>query len=272
VHVILLSHAHSDHIGTRRDRGGTCAAPAMGPANANSNVASIAALKNSVVMTATETNTFLALKIQGIRGSPTAACSAAGFDSETTVPVAAPCTASIGVSGSRLIRRGGAADSVRITAVQASHPNNLPEALFEPPGPPAGTSPYGGLALGFVVRFTNGLTAYLTGDTGIFGDMGQVIAKFYHPNLVVMNIGPGGNGPTSIGPEDASNAIVHLVRPVTVMPSHVGEQATSGGALRANTWTERFVRNVRDFTNVVLPLSDITFTFDGEGRCTGCGR
>src|SRR5438045_1871533 len=27
VHVILLSHAHSDHIGTRRDRGGTCAAP-----------------------------------------------------------------------------------------------------------------------------------------------------------------------------------------------------------------------------------------------------
>ena len=272
VHVILLTHAHSDHIGTRHDRGGTCAAPAMGPANTNSNVASIAALKNSVVMTATETNTFLALKIQGIRGSTTAACSAAGFNSETTVPVAAPCTAPIGVSGSRLIRRGGASDSVRITAVQATHPNNIPEALFDPPGPPAGTSPYGGLAMGFVVRFTNGLTAYLTGDTGIFGDMGQVVAKFYHPNLVVMNIGPGGNGPTSIGPEDASNAIVHLVRPVTVMPSHVGEQATSGGALRPNTWTERFVRNVRDFTNVVLPLSDITLMFDGEGRCTSCGR
>src|SRR5258705_6265343 len=30
VHVLLLSHAHSDHIGTRRDRGGTCAAPGMG--------------------------------------------------------------------------------------------------------------------------------------------------------------------------------------------------------------------------------------------------
>jgi len=225
-----------------------------------------------VVMTATETTTFLAVKIQGIRGSATAACSAAGFDSETTVPVGAPCTAAIGISGSRLIRRSGAADSVRITAVQAAHPNNIREALFDPPGPPAGTSPYGGLALGFVVRFTNGLTAYLTGDSGIFGDMGQVIGRFYRPNLVVMNIGPGGNGPTSIGPDDASNVIVHLVRPATVMPSHVGEQATSGGALRANTWTERFVRNVRDFTNVVLPVSDVPLTFDGEGRCTGCGR
>jgi len=272
VHAILLTHAHSDHIGTRRDRGGTCAAPGMGPANANSNVATIAALKNSVVMTSTETNTFLALKIQGIRGGPTAACLAAGFDSETTVPAVAPCTASIGVGGSRLIRRGGTADSVRITAVQASHPNNIPEALFDSPGPPAGTSPYGGLALGFVVRFTNGLTVYLTGDTGIFGDMGQVIAKFYHPNMVVMNIGPGGNGPTSIGPDDAANAIVHLVRPITVMPSHVGEQATSGGVLRVNTWTERFVTSVRDLTNVVLPVSDVTRTFDGDGRCTSCGR
>ena len=47
VHVVLLSHAHNDHIGSRRDRGGTCAAPTMGPANANSNVAGIAAAKNA---------------------------------------------------------------------------------------------------------------------------------------------------------------------------------------------------------------------------------
>jgi beta-lactamase family protein len=62
VHVVLLSHAHSDHIGTRRDRGGTCAAPAMGAPNSNSNVATIAALKNAAVMTATEVTTFLALR------------------------------------------------------------------------------------------------------------------------------------------------------------------------------------------------------------------
>ena len=60
VHVVLLSHAHNDHIGSRRDRGGTCAAPTMGPANANSNVASIAAAKNAMLMTANEAAAFLA--------------------------------------------------------------------------------------------------------------------------------------------------------------------------------------------------------------------
>jgi len=87
VHVILLSHAHSDHIGTRRDRGGTCAAPAMGPANPNSNVATIAALKNAVLMTATEATTFLALKVQAVRGAPMPVCVTAGLDDETTVPI-----------------------------------------------------------------------------------------------------------------------------------------------------------------------------------------
>jgi hypothetical protein len=66
--------------------------------------------------------------------------------------------------------------------------------------------------------------------------------------------------------------IIHLVRPATVMPSHVQEQATAGGAVRSNTWTEQFMRIVRDFTSVVLPLSDVTLAFDGEGRCIGCPR
>src|SRR3989475_12302856 len=45
VHVMLLSHAHNDHIGDVRPNysaPGTCAAPATGAANANSNFASIA--------------------------------------------------------------------------------------------------------------------------------------------------------------------------------------------------------------------------------------
>src|SRR5437870_7447820 len=50
VHVILLSHAHTDHIGDvrpNRSAPGTCAAPAAGAANPNTNLAAIAALKNS---------------------------------------------------------------------------------------------------------------------------------------------------------------------------------------------------------------------------------
>jgi L-ascorbate metabolism protein UlaG (beta-lactamase superfamily) len=272
VHVILLSHAHSDHIGTRRDRGGTCAAPTMGPANSNSNVATIAAIKNAVLMTATEATTFLGLKTQAIRGAPTSACATAGLDDETTVPVSSPCTAALGVSGSRTIKRAGASASVRITGVQAIHPSNIPADLFDAPGLPPGTTAYAGLAQGFVVRFTNGLVAYLTGDTGIFGDMGEVIAKFHRPNLMVINIGPGGNGPTALGPDDAVTIVQHLVRPKTVLPSHVGEQATSGGLVRSGTRTEWFVRYAKAFAEVVVPISDVTLAFDGEGRCIGCPR
>src|SRR5437879_3029876 len=52
VHVMLLSHAHTDHIGDTRANigGGTCAAPAAGAANANSNFVSIAAAKNAAVL------------------------------------------------------------------------------------------------------------------------------------------------------------------------------------------------------------------------------
>jgi hypothetical protein len=95
---------------------------------------------------------------------------------------------------------------------------------------------------------------------------------FYRPNFVVINIGPGANGPNSMGPDDAVSTIMNLVRPMTVMPSHVAEQATTGGAVRSNTWTEWFMRNVRDYTTVVLPVSDVTLSFDGEGRCIGCPR
>lgn len=272
VHVILLSHAHNDHIGSRRDRGGTCAVPAMGPANSNSNVAGIAAVKNSALITANEAAAFLSVKIQSIRGSVTPVCPSSGFDDETTVPLSSACTAPIGISGTRTVRRAGANGTVSITGVQAAHPNNIPAALVDAPGLAPGTTAYAGLALGFVLRFSNGLTAYLTGDTGLFGDMSQLIAKFYNPGLMVINIGPGGNGPTALGAEDAAMVVQHWIRPTTVMPSHVGEQATSGGRLQANTRTELFVRNTRSFTDVVLPISDVTMTFDGNGRCMGCAR
>jgi len=272
VHVVLLSHAHNDHIGSRRDRGGTCAAPTQGPANASSNVVTIAALKNAVVMTANETDQFLAVKIQGVRGAPTPACASSDPGDETTVPVSAPCIAPLGVSGSRGIKRGGASAAVRITGVQALHPNNIPAALVDTPGLAPGTTAYAGLALGYVVRFTNGLVAYFTGDTGLFGDMEQIVKRFHNPQLVVINIGPGGNGPTSLGPDEAATAIVHLLRPRTVLPSHVGEQATSGGAVRAGTVTDQFTRLVSAYTSVVLPLSDVPLLFDSEGRCVGCAR
>jgi L-ascorbate metabolism protein UlaG (beta-lactamase superfamily) len=244
----------------------------MGPANNSSNIVTIAATKNAALMTANEAAAFFAVKIQEIRGAAVPQCATAGINDETTVPVAAPCIAPIGVSGTRTIKRGGTSTAVQIIGVQALHPNNIPGAMINAPALASGTSAYAGLALGYIVRFTNGLTAYLTGDTGMFNDMGEVIGKLYRPNLVVMNIGPGGNGPTSLGHEDAATIIRNMLRPTTVMPTHVGEQATSGGALVANTRTEAFARSTRSYSAVVLPLSDVTLSFDRDGNCVGCGR
>src|SRR5207247_9347964 len=193
-----------------------------------------------------------------VRGTATHGCVTGGVENETTVPMPSTGTAALGVSGSRTVRRGGASASVRITGVQALHPSSIPAALIDAPGLPPGNTGYGGVAMGFVVRFTNGLTAYLTGDTGMFGDMQQVVSKFYRPNLMVINIGPGINGPAALGPDEAVYIIQNLLRPTTVMPSHVGEQATSGGVVRSNSWTEWFVRYARSFTEVVLPVSDVT--------------
>jgi hypothetical protein len=136
--------------------------------------------RGAMVFVTSELNTFMGLKIQAVRGTATPACVTGGLENETTVPMSSPCTAAFGVGASRTVRRGGASASVRITGVRAIHPNSIPAALIDPPGLPPGMTGYGGVAIGFVVQFTNGLTAYLTGDTGMFGDMGQVVSRFYN--------------------------------------------------------------------------------------------
>src|SRR5438309_6301454 len=125
VHVMLLSHAHTDHIGDTRPvpGGGTCAAPAAGAANVNSNFVSIAAAKNAAVLAPGELSGYLSRKIQNVRGSAPPACPEGGLDNIFEVPLPAPCTASLRPGGSRTARRRGAASGVRIAAVPAGHIN-----------------------------------------------------------------------------------------------------------------------------------------------------
>lgn len=184
VHVMLLSHAHPDHIGERRPaRGGTCAAPAQGPANPSSNFASIAAAKRAAAfLVSSELDTFLGTKIQGIVGTPTPLCVPRNRDDETIVPRSTACTARIHPGGSLVVRRAGANAGVRIAGVQAAHPNGIPAAVIDAPGGPPGTGAYGGIAGGYILQFTNGLTAYLTGDTGFSAtwssSQGSTIQRF----------------------------------------------------------------------------------------------
>jgi L-ascorbate metabolism protein UlaG (beta-lactamase superfamily) len=268
IHVMLLSHAHTDHLGDarpNRSAPGTCAAPAAGAANPDSNFVRIAALKNAAVIAPGELTDFLGRKIQNLRGSATAACQAGGLDSIFDVPLAAPCTATLRPGGSRTARRGGGA-GVRIAVVPAVHSNGINAQFLDAPGVAAGLSGYGGSEGGFVVTFTNGLVAYLTGDTGMFGDMETIVSRFYKPNLVVINM----SDTATLGPTEAAYVIKSLVRPRTVMPTHVNEQATADGAIVPGTRVDMFSILVRGIVDLVVPISDVTRTFDGSGRCVGC--
>jgi L-ascorbate metabolism protein UlaG (beta-lactamase superfamily) len=269
VHVMLLSHAHTDHLGDarpNRSAPGTCAAPAAGPANPDSNFVRIAAAKNAAVIAPGELPDFLGRKIQNLRGAATAACQANGLDSIFDVPLAAPCTATLRPGGSRTARRAGGTSGVRIAVVPAVHSNGINAQFLDTPGVAPGLSGYGGSEGGFILQFTTGLVVYLTGDTGMFGDMDTIINRFYRPTLVVINM----SDTATLGPTEAAYVIRTLVRPRSVMPTHVNEEATSGGTIRAGTRVDVFSNLVRSAADVVLPLSDLTRTFDVLGRCVGC--
>jgi L-ascorbate metabolism protein UlaG (beta-lactamase superfamily) len=122
-----------------------------------------------------------------------------------------------------------------------------------------------GLATGYVVRFSNGLAVYLSGDTGVTADQERVVRDYYRAQLAVMNIGDS----FSTGPAEAAYVINDLVKPASVIASHANEAGTEGGRVRAGTKTEAFIRATR--VPVHVPLSGRTMSFDGAGKCTaGC--
>ena len=146
------------------------------------------------------------------------------------------------------------------------HSNGIPASLVDAPSVAPGTTGYGGSEVGFVVKFTNGLTVYLTGDTGLFGDMDTIVRRFYQPNLLVINL----SDTATLGPDEAAFVVNKLVKPETVIPSHINEQATAGGAAIGDR-LRRFIGQVRiSESSIVLPLSGVTREFDGRGRCVNC--
>jgi L-ascorbate metabolism protein UlaG (beta-lactamase superfamily) len=293
VHVILISHAHSDHLGNAKlnqDPDSTTAScsSAATLAAPTSNTAEIATAKQSAVMAGGPLAGTIGRLIAALVGSPTAGCPAMGLTNEMTVPRTAPCTAGVGLGAKRTVRHVSATQGVQITAVTAEHPNELSNAFLVDPErtdlSANGLGAYVGLANGFVVTFTNGLKVYLSGDTGLTSDMGTIVRDYYEADLAVINIGDI----FTTGPEEAAFAIAELIRPASVIPSHVNEAATQGGTAVAGSRTARFVdllssgrgRNSsnnksrgRGGISVLLPLSGMTMEFNGNGRCeAGCPR
>ena len=283
VDAILVTHAHGDHIGNlqlAQDPDSPQALCAPGPgfgsdATPFSNVALIAAAKNSAVFAGSPLATFFGLRIAQLRGATTTpACPAIGLTNELIVPTAAPCTGLINPGGQRTLRRASASRGVLVAAVTAAHPSELVPAFLTDPEKTNlasnAVSAYTGIANGFVVTFTNGLTVYLSGDTGLISDMEAVVNEFFHANLTVINMGDL----FSIGPEQAAFAIRNLIRSRAVIPSHANEIATTGGVVNPGTRTAKFIELLRNesFTaSVFVPRSGIAMEFDGQAHCqTGC--
>ena len=122
-----------------------------------------------------------------------------------------------------------------------------------------------GLATGYILKFSNGLVAYLSGDTGITADQDLVVRGHYGAKLAVMNIGDG----FSTGPIEAAYVINELVKPASVIASHVNEVGTVGGKVRPGSKTEAFVKAAK--VPVHIPLSGKVMEFDAAGKCmAGC--
>ena len=270
VHAVLLSHAHGDHMGDRKIaafNAGSCDKPETISAAPNSTTAEIAAAKNSALVMIASTTAFLGKKIENIRGKPTAACA---MDGITIAAVqAAPCLASVHLGGTRIIKAAGAARGVEITSVFASHDSRVARDLLTeaqqksiaPDNLNINLDP----PIGYVVKFSNGLRVYMSGDTGLHSEMQSVIRAFHKPNLVLMNLGLA-----AILPESAAFAINEMLRPASVIVSHVNEAATADGVLRPNTYTKAFIDQVKG-RPVYLGISGKTLEFDGSATCMAGG-
>ena len=271
IHAVLLSHVHGDHIGDQKLKAmgaGTCANSARIPAGPHSMTAEVAAAKNSAIVMTSDMGAFIGRKVQDIRGGkPIVPCPQK--EGVTDVPVAAPCRSNTHLGGAFVARAKGASQGVEITVVFASHANNVPLSLLSEAQRaalgPDGTSIVIGPPTGYVVKFTNGLTVYLSGDTGIHTEMRSVVRDYHKSNLAVYNLGSSAGTIAS-----SAHAINELVRPESVIFTHVNEAATEGGKLRPLARTAAIVKEVKRAT-VHLAISGRTMEFDGRGRCVaGC--
>ena len=293
VHAILITHAHGDHLGAGKlnqspDAGNAVCTTPPTVAAPETNLAEIASAKNSAVIAGLGLASFLSLKIANVRGTAVGGCPAAGLTNELTVPRTTPCTATLLSGGKRTVRLVTANQGVQIAVVGADHPNDLSAAFLAEPLKTNlasnNLSAYVGIANGFVLTFTNGLTAYLSGDTGLMQEMKTVVNGFYGAELAVINV----SDTFVIGPEEAAFAVNKLIRPATVLPSHTNEVSTSGGRPNPGTRLERFIDLVErgrsseskkekehslqgGRVSVHAPLSGVTMEFDGKGQCRrGC--
>lgn len=249
IDAVLLSHVHGDHLGPGHQpaaNAGTCGNPDFSVnVTPNSTTTMIAAAKKATIFAGSDMNTFLAAKVKAAGGDPKQV---------------------------QLVRFGalGKIGGVTIATVPATHTNAVDPVFLDKPLSDMlraqGLNADVGPPVGYILRFSNGLVAYLSGDTGITAEQEITVRRYYKANLAVMNIG---GTPFTTGPDESAFVIAELVKPNAVIASHVNEVATKGGKVVPGSKTEQFMKRVGIPT--YIPLSGRTMSFDGSGRCTaGC--
>ncbi len=83
-------------------------------------------------------------------------------------------TLGLNIGGSAMVQE------VKITMLDAQHSSDM-DFLDE-------VAP-GGSAAGYIIQLENGYRIYHAGDTGLFGDMREIIGKIYQPDLAMLPIG-----------------------------------------------------------------------------------
>ena len=248
IDVILVSHMHGDHVGDKHiDAPGDadCKSTSF-PVNAlpNTNAVSIAHAKGAKIVTGSEMPKFFATKLKALGSDP---------------------------KNSQLVRFGASRKigGVTITTVPAVHSNGISGHMIG--GElgdmlnAAGLTAYAGPPTGYVLTFSNGLVAYLSGDTGITAEQETVVNDHYDAKLVVMNIGDT----FTTGPAEAAWVVNELIKPNSVIASHANQPSTSGGKVIAGTRVDNFSKLSK--MPVHVPLSGRTMSFDSRGKCTsGC--
>jgi L-ascorbate metabolism protein UlaG (beta-lactamase superfamily) len=267
VDVVLLSHMHGDHLGDRRLTSigaGTCANSGR-ELIPHAMTAEVVVEKDAVLVTTRAMAGFVANEVREIRGESLPICAS---PVAATVPVDAACSSSMDLGGRFVATADGADQGVEITIVYAAHVNNAPNSLLDDAQRALLTANGAQLELGpptgYVVKFTNGLTAYLSGDTAAHSEMRTIVADYHNANLAVLNLG---NNPGIY--YSAAYAINDLIEPASVLLTHPNEAATENGRPRTGSHTARLIDEIDVPTH--MALSGRTMEFDGRGRCVaGC--
>ena len=132
-------------------------------------------------------------------------------------------------------------NKITISMVRAEHsssfdyinPKTKEKVIFE-----------GGEPCGYVIKFESGKSIYISGDTGVFGDM-KLIYDFYRPDVAILSMGDH----FTMGSKEAAYAVNKLIPAKIVIPYHYG----TFGLLKGDPMEMKKLVNKKSEVKILTP-------------------